>query len=195
MPEKEFNLCSYNYKEDMSELINTLLTHAVNAFFPKKKETEETMTLYYRLTVSPTDSTENASRTNFATVPVIDTFRGMGNRYMVDSDFVTPNKNIITFVSMRTPENLPVFDNNMYNETVCINVGSSFIQGVSNYVDNNNTFETIIPYVDYSVTTASGIFKNFNNIRINYYNNKNPLKGFEGYGPIRTVVLSRIISR
>ena len=114
MPEKEFNLCSYNDKEDMSELINTLLTHAVNAFFPKKKETEETMTLYYRLTVSPTDSTENASRTNFATVPVIDTFRGMGNRYMVDSDFVTPNKNIITFVSMRTPENLPVFDNNMY---------------------------------------------------------------------------------
>ena len=187
----DMNLCSSSSTDgQIADLISSLLIQGVKALLSKKQEMPETMTLYYRLTVSPTDSTENASRTNFATVPVIDTFRGMGNRYMVDSDFVTPNKNIITFVSMRTPENLPVFDNNMYNETVCINVGSSFIQGVSNYVDNNNTFETIIPYVDYSVTTASGIFKNFNNIRINFYNDKNPLKGFEGYGPIRTVVFT-----
>ena len=149
----------------------------------------KTMTLYYRLTVSPTDASENASRTNFVTDPVIDTFRGMGNRYMVESDFVTYNQNIITFVGMRTPGN-SVFNNNMYNETVCISVGSSFIQAIANYVDNNNTSETLTPSIEYAITTKTGIFTDFNKLVINFYNNKYPLKGYEGYGPIRTVNLS-----
>jgi hypothetical protein len=152
---------------------------------PSKK-----MTLYYRLTVSNTNSSPNRSVTNFVTDPVIDTYRGIGNRYMVDSDFLTYNQNIITFVSMRTPANPPVFDKNMYNETVCINVGSSFIQAVANYVDNNNTFETLIPYVEYAITAKTGIFTDFNKLVINFYNDTYPLKGFEGYGPIRTVNLS-----
>jgi hypothetical protein len=148
----------------------------------------KTMTLYYRLTVSPTNPELNKSITNFVTDPV--TYSGIENRYMVDSDFVTYNTNIITFVGTRTPANPPIFDKNMYNDTVCITVGSSFIQAVANYEDNNIGPEALVPYVDYHVTTTSGIFKNFNNIRINFYNDKNPLKGFEGYGPIRTVNLS-----
>lgn len=149
----------------------------------------KTMTLYYRLTVSNTDPTPNRSSTDFVTIPVIDTYRGVGNRYMVDSDFVTYNTNIITFVGIRTPGN-SIFDKNMYNETVCINVGSSFIQAVSNYVDNNNTFETITPSIEYAITGKTGIFTDYNKFVINFYNDRNPLKGYEGYGPIRTVNLS-----
>ena len=147
------------------------------------------MTLYYRLTVSNTDPTPNRTVTNFVTDPVIDTFRGIANRHMVDSDFVTYNENIITFISMRTPGNL-VFDKNMYNETVCITVGSSYIQATSNYVDNNTTFETLTPYVEYAITGKTGIFTDFSKLVINFYNNTHPLKGYEGYGPIRTVNLS-----
>jgi hypothetical protein len=155
------------------------------------------MVLYYRLTGSPNNANDNASRTKFVTDPSQNTvYRGISNRYMTESDFISYNTNIITFVGSRTPENqnLPEEQRvpDIYNETVNISVEpyeTNYIQASANYLDTGSGFETERQFVNYGVTTASGIFKGFTNIRINFYNNGNP-PGYEGLGPVRIVTIT-----
>jgi hypothetical protein len=161
----------------------------------------KSMTLYYRLTISPQDSTSNQSVTNFVTDPVVNTFRGIGNMYMTESDWTTYNKNILSFVSMRTPKNtsLPVELQvpNIYNETLNLNMSpnydTNYIQAVANYVDNGTEFETTISFVDYKVTTASGIFNGFKNVRVNFYNDGFPpgYTGTTSLGPVRVMTITQ----
>jgi hypothetical protein len=115
---------------------------------------------------------------------------------MTESDFISYNTNIITFVGSRTPENqnLPEEQRvpDIYNETVNISVEpyeTNYIQASANYLDTGSGFETERQFVNYGVTTASGIFKGFTNIRINFYNNGNP-PGYEGLGPVRIVTIT-----
>jgi len=157
------------------------------------------MVLYYRLTVSPSDSTNNSSNTDFVTDPAgTGIYRGIENRFMVESDFVTYNKNMLTFIGYRTPKN-PAFNSNptiqvpdLYNETININIEpyeNNFIQASANYIDEGSGFETSVPYVDYTVSAASGVFAGFKNIRIIFYNNGNP-PGFTGLGKVRKVIIT-----
>lgn len=185
----DMNHCSSSSNEVkvVTDLISTLLIQGVNAFFPKKqeaKELDETMTLYYRLDVSPTDSRPNKSTTNFVTDPV--TNSGIGNRYMSNKDFSGYTKDIISFTGIRTRAN-GVFDKNMYNETVCITRGLDLIQAVANYEDSGTTSETTVKSQEFAITGATGIFKNFKKLVINYFNDEKP---FEGKGKVRTVLFS-----
>ena len=190
MPEKESNLChssDSNDKEEMSELINTLLTYAVNAFFPKKQETEETMTLYYRLDKTEDDKDANGSVTNFVIDQEKGRYSAITNRYMTNNDFSTYNSDIISFVGTRTPKN-SVFDKNMYHNSVCINSGSDFIQAVANYQDDGLGVETTVKSQEFAITAKTGKFSKFKKFVINFYNDRNRLNGFNGR--VRTVVLS-----
>ena len=143
---------------------------------PQKK-----IILYYRLTVSPTDASDNATRTNFDTTPIINTYRGISNRYMTESDYTTYNKNILTFVGYRTPANntIPYPATSVppiYNETININIepyDSNYIQATANYLDLGSGFATTISFVDYKVTTASGVFRGFTNVRVEFFNGTN----------------------
>jgi hypothetical protein len=121
--------------------------------------------MYYRLSIEPDDERSNSSETNFLTDPVINTYRGITNFYMTESDYETYNKNILTITGYRTPANATVPSNirlpDMYNETICINVepyNDNFIQTTANYIDTGTGFETMVPFIDYKVSLASGIF-------------------------------------
>lgn len=138
------------------------------------------MTLYYRLSVAPDNSQDNASRTKFVTDPSANTYRGISNRYMTESDYTTYNTNILSFIGYRTPKNTslssPVQVPDIYNETLNISIQpyeKNFIQAVADYLDTGTTFETTIPYVDYKVTTASGVFSGFTNVRVEFFNGAN----------------------
>ena len=156
------------------------------------------ITLYYRISKSPTVSDDNASVTKFVTTPSAPTiYRGIENRYMTNSNFVTYNKNIITFVGSRTPANTNLPKNmqvpDMYNETIDINMnplyGDNYIQATANYIDAGKDFATTLPYVDYKVSIASGIFKGYKNMRINFYNKGDP-PGYTNLGPVRIVTIT-----
>ncbi len=158
---------------------------------PQKK-----IVLYYRITVSPEDDSDNASRTNFVTDPAIDTYRGIENRYMTEKNFIDYNTNIISFVGSRTPSNesLPSYAKvpPIYNETININIQpyeTNYIQASANYLDTGSGFETTVPFVNYTVTAASGIFKGFTNLKIDFFNNGNP-PGYNNLGPVRIVTIT-----
>lgn len=156
------------------------------------------MLLYYRLDISPINENDNSSRTTFDTTPSEPTiYRGISNRFMTESNFLDYNTNIITFVGSRTPKNtdLPAVNlqvPDIYNETISISIApydSNFIQATANYLDPGSGFETQRQFVDYGVTTASGVFKGFTNLRITFYNNGDP-PGHVGLGPVRVVTIS-----
>ena len=126
------------------------------------------------------------------------TYRGITNRFMVDNDFVTYNTNILTFIGFRTPKN-PDLDSrpdlqvpDLYNETINVNVEpylENYIQASANYVDSGSSFVTTVPFIDYSVSAASGIFKDCKNLRINFYNDGDP-PGYTGLGKVRIVTIT-----
>lgn len=154
--------------------------------------------LYYRLTISPDNEGDNSSRTNFVTDPTADTYRGISNRYMVDSNYITYNNNLLTVSGYRTPRNtslpLELQVPDIYNETFNISIlpyETNYIQAVADYLDPGTSFETTIPYVNYKVTAASGVFSGFTNMRIDFYNNGNP-PGYtnQDLGPVRTVTIT-----
>ena len=155
------------------------------------------MVLYYRITVSPTDISDNASRTKFDTTPSApDIYRGISNRYMTERNFIDYNTNILTFVGSRTPKN-PTLPSNLqvpdiYNETVNISIEpyeSNYIQASANYLDDGSGFETTVSSVNYTVTAASGIFEGFTNVKIDFFNNGDP-PGYKNLGPVRIVTIT-----
>lgn len=154
--------------------------------------------MYYRLSIEPDDERSNSSETNFLTDPVINTYRGITNCYMTESNYETYNKNILTFIGYRTPANATLPPNirvpDLYNETVSINVepyNDNFIQATANYIDEGTGFATTVPFIDYKVSMASGIFNGFTNIRVNFYNDGKP-PGYPsgGLGKVRIVTFT-----
>jgi hypothetical protein len=73
------------------------------------------------------------------------------------------------------------------------NYDTNYIQAVANYVDNGTEFETTISFVDYKVTTASGIFNGFKNVRVNFYNDGFPpgYTGTTSLGPVRVMTITQ----
>lgn len=156
--------------------------------------------LYYRISQSPTNSGNNASETVFVTDPSAPgIYRGVSNTYMTDSNYVNYNTNIISFVGSRTPKNpalanTPMQVPDMYNEFININVApydSNYIQACANYVDEGSGFETTVPFVNYKVTAASGIFEGCTNLKIEFFNDANPPPPkYVPLGPVRNVIIT-----
>ena len=163
---------SSNEGQVVAELISNILIQSVKAFFPKKQELEETLTLYYKLDGS-SPSLSNPSVTNFVTKPLY--------LYMTDSTFSKQNSDIISYSKTRTPPNPPVFDKNMYNKTIGINSGSSFIQLVINYPEEGVEIKSYSQ--EFAISAATGKFRNFTKCIINY-NDENPNRR------TRTIILS-----
>lgn len=169
-------------------------THTINTTCENDYKPTPKLTLYYRLTVSPTDNNKNYSETVFVTDPIApDIYRGIVNLYMCESDFVTYNKNIMTFNAVRTPSNKSLPERirvpDLYNETISISVvpyECNFLQAASNYFDPGKSAATTVPYVEYSVTGARGIFSGFKLVKLSIYNNGDP-PGYTGLGPVRIV--------
>jgi hypothetical protein len=153
--------------------------------------------LYYRVDTSPTDPGVITSSTVFVTDPVVGPYRGITNRFMTQNDFVTFNKNMLTFIGYRTPRNPALAPNlqvpDLYNETLSINIEpylENFIQATANYVDEGTSFVTTIPFIDFTVSAASGIFKGYKNVRINIYNDGDPPGYPGGLGKVRVMTIT-----
>jgi hypothetical protein len=129
------------------------------------------LTLYYCIFNS--DGTFNGTETIFKTDPDdLITYRGIGNRYMTDSDF-NPNTDIITYVSSRTLANPPDFPKEMYNEVLTITsqpYNENLVQAVCNYEDTGSSFETTVLFNNFKIIGASGKFLGYKNIKITYNN-------------------------
>ena len=140
------------------------------------------------------DTATNYSETVFVTDPIApDIYRGMVNLYMCESVFVTYNKNIMTFNAVRTPSNKFLLKEiqvpDLYNETISISVvpyECNFLQAAANYFDPGKSAATTVPYVEYSVTGARGIFSGIRLVKLSIYNNGDP-PGYTGLGPVRIV--------
>lgn len=115
---------------------------------------------------------------------------GVVNKYMSKSDFSTYTKDILNATMQRTPKhnstNLP----SIFTETITIisppyqeKKSSNMITATATYPDPTGTrFFTGRPYVNFNVTGASGKFKDYTNMKIEYDNSGEVKK--------RTVILS-----
>ena len=117
-------------------------------------------TLYYRITQSDTSNETNAAIIDF--IPYIDkqsSYSGVQNRFMMNENGI-PNKDIISFTGYRTPAtNLGDYSiYSLYNETLTIQTKTGLISATAIYNDDGTSFETMMPFVEYAVTAASGEF-------------------------------------
>jgi len=191
--QKTLEVFLLNYTPKIVSKVCTVLTlcNCVQTSIPNDQ-------LYYRVDISPQNDLRNDSYVDYVINPdVLGNYSGVSNCFMTQSDYVTYNTNIINFISNRVvqnttlPQNIQVPD--LYNEVVNISIlpyENNYIQAAANYVDLGSGIITTIPFVDYSVTTASGIFEGYKTIRILFYNNGNP-PGYTGLGPVRLVQLIR----
>jgi len=148
---------------------------------------KEPLTLYYRLKAPGSDKYNSGYITETAEINGIPSLKSISNRYMCKSDFETPTTDIINFLGTRVPPNDDVGLPSLYLETVTIiskpyqreNV-SNMITANANYIDSGSSEPTTSPYVNYTVTGASGKFAGYKNMKIIYD------KG----GITRTVILS-----
>ena len=141
---------------------------------------------HYRLVDSKGDpyitSVENAI---YATYPpdVKDKFSSFTNTNLYTKCWERTD-DIITFSGVRIPhsaEDVRPPIEGIYTETIDITSNikkpfeSSFITAKKNYRDNGTGFETKLPFVDYVVLGANGIYKGRTNIRI-YIDNVNKIR-------------------
>ena len=148
---------------------------------------KEPLTLYYRITVPGTDKSNRSGITVTTSVNGNPFQNNTSNRFMCKSDFTTPTTDIINFLGYRVPKNDDVGLPSSYLETLTIiskpyqreNV-SNMITATANYIDTGTTTLTVTPYVNYTVTGASGKFAGYKNVKIIY--DKDQIR--------RTVILS-----
>jgi len=148
---------------------------------------KEPLTLYYRRTISGTVQLNNGEIIETASINGVSSLKSLSNRYMCKSDFTTPTTDIINFLGSRVPPNDNVGLPSSYLETVTIiskpyqreNV-SNMITATANYIDSGSTSVTVVDYVNYTVTGASGKFAGYKNVKIIY--DKDQIR--------RTVILS-----
>lgn len=135
------------------------------------KALSNTLTLYY--CIFNIDGLFNGTETIFVTDPAdIETYRGISNRYMTNSNY-EPNTDIITYVGSRTKRKEPDFPKDMYNEVLTITsepYSDNIVQAVCNYEDPGSGLETQVNFTNFTITGASGKFAGYKNIRITYDN-------------------------
>jgi hypothetical protein len=134
------------------------------------------MTLYYRRTI-PGTTDNNGINVVYATNPEYGPISQISNRYMCESDFVTPTNDIINFTSKRCPGNVSLTIPDMFLETVTIISNpyqtinaTNMISAVANYTDSGYGSVTSVNFVNYSVTVARGKFSGYTNVKIIFDN-------------------------
>lgn len=147
-------------------------------------------TLYYRRTL-PGSTVSGSAVSGYITTTILNgtsSLTFLDNIPMCTKDYKTLTDDIINFSGSRVPAlssaKLPA----TFLETVTIisqpyqreNV-ANMITATANYLDNGDSPITTIPYVNYTVTGASGKFSSYTNIKILYDNGKEEK---------RTVILS-----
>lgn len=97
--------------------------------------------------------------------------------FMTDNNFIK-NKDMISFLGIRTMGNIKYNIPNLYKEEVSIKMeNGDYVIGSSIYTDNGTDFKTIgIPYVEYTIFAKMGIFNRYDRIRIYLDNNNNTRK-------------------
>ena len=145
------------------------------------------ITLYYRNKLPGSDEYTAGYITETAEINGIPSLKYISNQYMYKSDFETPTTDIINLLGSRVPKNDDVGQPSSFLETLTIiskpyqreNV-SNMITATANYIDSGSTSVTVVDYVNYTVTGASGKFAGYKNVKIIY--DKDQIK--------RTVILS-----
>jgi hypothetical protein len=127
-------------------------------------------TLYYRLTVSDTDSTSVSSDTNFTNPE--NQYAGISNFFMTDASY-NANTDVMSFVGYRTkskeiPGGFSIFP--IYNETLNIQTKNGIVSAVAVYADVGSGLQTTVPLVQYAVTSAQGEFVGAQIVQINFNN-------------------------
>jgi hypothetical protein len=140
---------------------------------------KEPLTLYYSRTVPGSDQRSGSYFQETGEINGIPSLKNISNRYMCKSDFTTPTTDIINFFEHRVPKN----DNEGLPSTILDTVtiiskpyqrenSSNIISATANYIDSGSSSITTVDYVNYSVTTASGKFAGYKNIKIIYDKDK-----------------------
>jgi len=140
----------------------------------KPAVTPETITLYYKLATTGTNTTSVEFLNNQ------NTYTEINNRYMTNADG-TYNKDLITYFGYRTTGSVPygkdhgvltIATNNipsLYCETLIIKTPQGdLISGLANYVDQGSGEGTTTPFENFAVTCASGKFAGYKNIKVTY---------------------------
>ena len=151
---------------------------------------KEPMTLYYRRT-KPGTSIAGSAVAGTSTETIVNgtsSFTYFNNIPMCSKDYKTLTNDIINFTGYRIPAKKSVELPATLLETVTIisdpyqsEDSANMITATANYVDNGDSEVTTIPYVNYTVTGASGKFAGYKNIKIIYDTGKQQK---------RTVILS-----
>jgi hypothetical protein len=136
---------------------------------------KEPLTLYYRRTIPGTNEPSVAEIQTTSSVNGTSSESFVGNLPMCDADYKKFNKDIINFIGTRVPEKKSVGLPAIYLETVTIiskpyqsENSANMITATSNYIDSGSGAATSVPYVNYTVTGASGKFAGYKFVKILY---------------------------
>jgi hypothetical protein len=155
---------------------------------PVNRTLRPKITKYYTLIKQDQTKESLINSVNFPTDPVDNQiYRGFTNLYMSDETYMNPTTDILYFMGCRSRFDPKINLPSLYNETLCIisnnttltefengiplyqnKNNADFIQAVSNYVDGGETFATEIPFINYTVTGASGIYEGYKNVNITF---------------------------
>lgn len=132
--------------------------------------------LYYKLYLDNNQITPTFSLTQIQTNNL--SHAGMITLFGTNQDYTNFTEDLFIFNGIRNPgKNITtgITIPPTYYETITIQskpYETNIIEGVCNYVDTANTPETSIDFLEYNVTTATGIFKDYTKMSL-YLNNTN----------------------
>ena len=166
--------------DNLGRIFQNALLNPVNRTLRPK------ITKYYTL-INQKTKESLISSIKFPTIPdANEIYRGFDNQYMCDETYMNPTIDIIYFEGYRNTKNNKTGLPALYHETVSIitptvsgtnlqyqrNESANFIEGVSNYLDEGTGFATEVPFINYTVIGAGGIYEGYKNIKI-IFNNTN----------------------
>lgn len=105
------------------------------------------------------------------------TYYSIQHAFMTNSKFIK-NKDLISFIGIRTTDNVNYNIPKLYKEEVSIKMeNGDYVVGSSIYTDTGLQFKTIgIPYVEYVISLGTCIFERYSKIRIYLDNSNNTRK-------------------
>jgi hypothetical protein len=134
-------------------------------------DTPTELILYYSTILSKDVPINNASLLEITNLTPTKSYSVISNRYMQNQDG-TNNENIITYLTYRVPGDPALELSPQINETlVIITPKGDKIQAVAVYTDFGVGEITTVPFQDFLVNGALGIFQGAKNVRV-FYNNE-----------------------
>ena len=137
----------------------------------------EPINLFYKL--SDNDGKAEGQTIKFVTTDVTDgLYRGVSIRNIYESDYITKSRFIMTAIGYRTGRDEVLKLPAVYSETISIldttqnsnDPDLNFINITQTYQDDGLSVATTQPFVNFLVTSSSGIFKYYTKALIKYDN-------------------------